>query len=99
MRRRELITFLAGAVASPVVARAQQTGKIYLVGFLWDNPAVWPHALQAFHRGLRDLGWIEGTNIAVEYRWAEGRFDRLPALAEELLWIICHGLKTPITNI
>jgi putative tryptophan/tyrosine transport system substrate-binding protein len=86
MKRREFIGLLGGAVAAwPVATRAQQTGKVYRVGFLWDNPAVWPHALEAFHRGLRDLGWTEGQNIAVEYRWAEGRFDRLPALAEELV--------------
>ncbi len=91
MRRRNFITLLGGAVAWPVVTRAQQTGKVYRVGFLWDNPAVWPHALEAFHRGLRDLGWTEGQNIAVEYRWAEGRFDRLPALAEELV-----GLKVDV---
>jgi putative ABC transport system substrate-binding protein len=91
MRRRNFITLLGGAVAWPVVTGAQQTGKVYRVGFLWDNPAVWPHALEAFHRGLRDLGWTEGQNIAVEYRWAEGRFDRLPALAEELV-----GLKVDV---
>src|SRR6266508_5340550 len=91
MRRRNFITLLGGAVAWPVMTRAQQTGKVYRVGFLWDNPAVWPHALEAFHRGLRDLGWTEGQNIAVEYRWAEGRFDRLPALAEELV-----GLKVDV---
>jgi hypothetical protein len=46
---------------------------------------VWPHALAAFREGLRELGWIEGQNIVIEYRWAEGRFDRLPGLVEELV--------------
>jgi putative ABC transport system substrate-binding protein len=46
---------------------------------------VWPHALEAFRQGLRDLGWVEGQNIIVEYRWTEGRFERLPSLVEELV--------------
>jgi putative ABC transport system substrate-binding protein len=52
---------------------------------LWDSPGVWPHALEAFRQGLRELGWVEGENIVVEYRWAEGRFDRLPGMVEGLL--------------
>ena len=55
------------------------------LGFVWDSPTVWPHALEAFRQGLRDLGWVEGQNIVVEYRWAEGRFERLPSLMEELV--------------
>lgn len=46
---------------------------------------MWPHALEAFHRQLRDLGWTEGQDLIIEYRWAEGQFDRLPALTEELV--------------
>jgi putative tryptophan/tyrosine transport system substrate-binding protein len=82
-------TFLAGTgavlLAAPLAAEAQQAGKVYRIGFLWDSPVVWPHALESFRKGLRDLGWVEGQNVVVEYRWAEGRFDRLPALAEELV--------------
>src|SRR4029453_6916306 len=82
-------TFLAGTgavlLAAPLAAEAQQAGKVYRIGFLWDTPAVWPHALEAFRQGLRDLGWVEGQNIIVEYRWTEGRFDRLPSLVEELV--------------
>jgi ABC-type uncharacterized transport system substrate-binding protein len=80
--------FVAGAVtalAAPRSAAAQQAGKVYRIEFLWDTPAVWPHALEAFRQGLRDLGWVEGQNIAFEYRWSEGRFDRLPGLVEELV--------------
>jgi putative ABC transport system substrate-binding protein len=84
-RRRFLLTSLAGAFAVPHAAGAQQAGKVYRVGFLWDSPAVWPHALEAFRRGLRDLGWIEGQNIVIEFRWAEGRFDRLPGMVDDLI--------------
>jgi putative ABC transport system substrate-binding protein len=86
MDRRTFMASMVGAILSaPLGAQAQQPGKVYRVGFLWDNPAVWPHALEGFRQGLRDLGWVEGRNIVVEYRWAEGRFDRLPGLAEELV--------------
>ena len=86
MRRREFIALLGGAaVAWPVSGRAQQPGKVYRVGFLWDSPAVFAEAIEAFRRGLRDLGWIEGRNIAIEYRWTEGRPERMRELAEELV--------------
>jgi putative ABC transport system substrate-binding protein len=84
-RRRFLLTSLAGVLAAPFAAEAQQAGKVYRIGFLWDTPAVWPHALEAFRQGLRDLGWVEGQNIVIEYRWTQGRFDRLPSLVEELV--------------
>jgi putative ABC transport system substrate-binding protein len=83
--RRALVAGAVTAVAAPRSAAAQQTGKVYRIGFLWDTPTVWPHALEAFRQGLRDLGWVDGQNIAVEYRWTEGRFDRLPTLVEELV--------------
>jgi putative tryptophan/tyrosine transport system substrate-binding protein len=81
-------SFIVGGVAVlliPLAAEAQQAGKVYRIGFLWDSPAVWPHALQAFRRGLSDLGWIEGKNIVLEFRWAEGRFDRLPSMVDDLI--------------
>ena len=84
-RRAFIGVLAASALAAPLSSEAQQAGKVYRVGFLWDRPAVWPHALEAFRQGLRDLGWVEGRNIVVEYRWAEGRFDRLPNLVEELV--------------
>ena len=96
MRRREFITLLGGAaVAWPVAARAQQSKKIYRVGFLWDSPAVWPHALDAFRQELRHLGWVEGQNIAIDYRWAEGRFERLAELAEELVRLKVDVIVAP----
>ena len=84
-RRAFLKTVTGGLLSAPLAAAAQQAGKVHRIGFLWDTPAVWPHALEGFRQGLRDLGWVEGQNIVVEYRWTEGRFDRLPALVEELV--------------
>src|SRR6266498_4107066 len=82
-------------LATPLPAEAQKAGKVYRIGFLWDSPAVWPHALEGFRQGLRDLGWVEGQNIVVEYRWAEGRFDRLPGLAEELVRLKVDVIVAP----
>jgi putative ABC transport system substrate-binding protein len=80
----------------PLACFAQQRArKVYRVGFLWDSPSVWPHALEGFRRGLRDLGWIEEQNITVEYRWAEGRFDRLPELAQELVLLKVDVIVAP----
>jgi putative ABC transport system substrate-binding protein len=85
--RRAFLATVAGGLLllAPLEAAAQPAGKVYRIGFLWDSPAVWPHALEAFRQGLRDLGWVEGQNIVVEYRWTEGRFERLPSLVEELV--------------
>jgi putative ABC transport system substrate-binding protein len=97
-RRRFLLTSPAGVLAvlaAPRAAGAQQAGKVYRIGFLWDSPTVWPHALQAFRQGLRERGWTEGQNIVVEYRWAEGRFDRLPAMAEELVRLKVDVIVAP----
>ena len=84
-RRAFLATVAGGLLLAPLDATAQQARKVYRIGFLWDSPAVWPHALEAFRQGLRDRGWVEGQNIVVEYRWTEGRFERLPSLVEELV--------------
>ncbi|MGA8969317.1 MAG: ABC transporter substrate-binding protein [Pseudolabrys sp.] len=86
MRRRDFIKVIAGsAVFWPLAARAQTTGRLYRVGFLWDSPGVFMEAIEAFRRGLRELGWIDGQNVAIEYRWAEGRPERMRELAEELV--------------
>ena len=86
MTRRELMLLLGGsAIPWPVAALAQQAGKVYRIVFLGDSPAVYPDAIEAFRQGLRDLGYVEGRNIAIEYRWAEGKPERMRELAEELV--------------
>jgi putative tryptophan/tyrosine transport system substrate-binding protein len=84
-RRIFIRTLIGGLCLAPVHTVAQRAAKIYRIGFLWDTPAVWPHALEGFRQGLRDLGWVEGKNIVVEYRWAEGQFERLPSMVDELI--------------
>jgi putative tryptophan/tyrosine transport system substrate-binding protein len=85
MRRRAFIAGLGGAVAWPVVARAQQPA-MPVIGFLSDqSPDFFADGMRGFHQGLKDTGYVEGENVAVEYRWAENQFDRLPALAAELV--------------
>ena len=86
MKRREFITFIGGAIAWPLAARAQQPTNEVSIGFLSVNTrAAMIARTDAFQRGLRDLGYIIGQNIAVEYRFAEGQPDRLRALADELV--------------
>jgi putative ABC transport system substrate-binding protein len=87
MRRRDFIPLLGGAmVAWPLGARAQQPAKIPRIGLLSPfSPSATALWHQAFRQGLRDLGWVEGKNISIEYRYADGRHDRLPDLAAELV--------------
>jgi putative ABC transport system substrate-binding protein len=96
MQRREFITLLGGAVTAwPLNARAQPKGKIYRIGFLWDGPDVFPGALEAFRQGLRELGYVEGRTIAFEYRWAEGKPDRMREFAEELVRLKVDVIMAP----
>src|SRR6516162_1397587 len=78
MRRREVITLLGGAVVAwPLAARAQQSGRRPTIGFLGTSSSVaWTHWTAAFVRRLGELGWIDGRNVTIEYRWAEGRAER-----------------------
>src|SRR5215470_4390227 len=86
MRRREFITFLGGlAAAWPITGRAQQAAKLARIGYLSTNLAANPHQHEAFRQGLRDLGYVEGRNVVIEYRDAEGKVERHPALAAELV--------------
>ena len=99
MRRREFITFLGSAAAAwPFAARAQQpSAKVFRIGFLGSATAdSLPKRPEAFRAGLRDLGYQEGRDFVIEYRWADGNYDRLPALIADLARlkvdvIVTHG--------
>jgi putative tryptophan/tyrosine transport system substrate-binding protein len=98
IERRDFITLFGGAAAAwPVVARAQQLAKIPQIGFLhYGSPGPSPE-VDAFRQGLRDLGYIEGKNINIEYRFASGRVERLPDLAAELVHLKPEVIVTPLT--
>jgi putative ABC transport system substrate-binding protein len=98
LRRREFITLLGGAAAAwPVAARAQQVGKMPTIGFLGETtPSAHGQYLAVFTQRLRELGWIEGRSVAIIYRWAEGRSERVSEIAAEFIRlkvdvIVTHG--------
>jgi putative tryptophan/tyrosine transport system substrate-binding protein len=85
MNRREFIAGLGGAAVWSVVARAQQPA-MPLIGFLsGTSPHGFEHLAAAFRRGLSQAGYVEGQNVAIEYRWAEGHYERLPTMAADLV--------------
>ena len=96
MNRRELISLLGGAVtALPLAARAQQPAKLPRIGILWPNPlAASGHLVDAFRQGLSELGYVEGQNMMIEFRSAEGRMERLPDLAAELVRLPVDVIQT-----
>jgi putative ABC transport system substrate-binding protein len=86
MHRRDFITLLGGAAAWPLAARAQQAGRLQTIGYLGgtDSANEGPY-IAAFWQRMHDLGWIEGRNVAVEYRWVQGNTERVHAIAEEFI--------------
>ena len=109
MNRRELFTTLGGMAALPVSTRAQQSTQqpaLPLIGFLSGaSPAPFTHLVAAFRQGLGDTGFVEGQNVAIEYRWAEGRYERLPEMANDLvrrqvavLVVICPSFNPPSSS-
>jgi hypothetical protein len=98
MRRHGFITLLAGAAAWPLAARAQPTGKVYRIGYLGvTSYAEYAREIEALLRGLRRLGYEERKNIAIVYQFAEGDYDRLPALASELVTLKVDTIVTHST--
>jgi putative ABC transport system substrate-binding protein len=86
MRRREFMAALGGAAAWPLAVRAQQPAKLPTIGLLGaSTPSAWSQWVAAFVQRLRDLGWIEGRTIAIEFRWAEGRTERYTEIATEFV--------------
>jgi putative ABC transport system substrate-binding protein len=102
MKRREILGVLGGAAAWPLAARAQQASKVHRIGFLGSATAAGSAKnVESLRTGLREFGYVEGTNIDIEFRWAEGIYDRLPHLVAELIAtnvdvLITHG--TPGTR-
>ncbi len=103
MQRREFITLVGGTAATwPLAARAQQpAGRVYRVGYLSLGSGERSYSIKAFEEGLRDLGYGVGGNVVIEYRFADGAMERLPALAADLVRpgvdIIVSGGTNPIT--
>jgi putative tryptophan/tyrosine transport system substrate-binding protein len=98
MKRREFITPVGGTVAAwPFAARAQQAGKQPTIGFLGAAPSIESQRIAAFVQRLRELGWIDGRNLAIEYRWAEGRNERYTEIAAELVRLKVDVIVTVAT--
>src|SRR6266498_1534346 len=85
VQRRDVLIAAGVLLAAPFAAEAQQAAKVARIGYLSHNLAVNRHLQEAFRQGLRDLGYVEGRNVVIEYRDAEGKVERLPALAAELV--------------
>ena len=99
MRRRQFIMLLAGSAGAawPIAGRAEQPGKLPTIGFLAANPSIESQRVAAFVQRLRELGWIDGRNLAIEYRWAEGRNERYAESAAEFVRLKVDVIVTVAT--
>jgi putative ABC transport system substrate-binding protein len=98
IKRREFITLLGGAAAWPLTASAQQTGRVPTIGFLGSaTPATQGQWVAAFVQRLRELGWVEGHNLTIDYRWAEGRSERFAEIAAEIVRLKVNVIVTVTT--
>jgi len=95
--RLRTIGLALGMLVTPLAADAQQAAKVPRIGYLATNLAASPHTHEAFLQGLRDLGYVEGRNVVIEYRNAEGKYDRLPALAADLVALKVDIIVAPPT--
>jgi putative ABC transport system substrate-binding protein len=99
VRRRDFITLLGGAaVAWPLAARAQQSGKLPTIGVLGGDASAWNPWVASFTARLRELGWIEGRNVVIEYRWSEGRSERIAEVAAEFTALNVNIIVTNDTS-
>ena len=98
VERRGFIVGTLGLLAAPIAAETQPAGKVHRIGFLGSGSATGdPRAREAFRDGLRELGWVEGQNLLIEYRFADGKPERLPALAAELVALKVDVIVAPNT--
>jgi putative ABC transport system substrate-binding protein len=103
MRRRNFLGVLVGAAAWPLAARAQQSAMPVIGCLVTSSRLQFASRLDAFHRGLSEIGYVDGRNVTIEYRWAEGQYDRLPALAADLVRekvdvIFANGPAAPVAK-
>src|SRR6476646_6023299 len=101
MRRREFVSLFGAAAAWPLAARAQRAGKLPTIGFLGvASPSTWKPWVASFVQRLRELGWVDGQTMAIEYRWAEGGSERFDEIAHEFVRlkvnvIVTGGIAVP----
>ena len=99
MRRRDFLTGIVVSSTVPLTARAQQPGKLPTIGFLGASPSIESDRVAAFVQRLRELAWIDGRNLAIEYRWAEGRNERYAEAAAELVRTLAAKQATTVIPI
>ena len=97
LQRRDFLIAAGALLAAPLAAEAQQAAKVARIGFLGNSTTALGHLRDAFLQGMRDLGYVEGRNLVIEYRYAEGQLERFPALAAELVALKVEVLVAPPT--